>query len=63
MYFGQGIHANLEQAKNLIEGTVKQNAQLLALPNNFFVPGPGEKGMMLLRTLRGGLPCTAPGIG
>ncbi len=44
MCSGQDIHANLEQAKSLIEDAAKQNAQLVALPENFsYLDREGKK--------------------
>lgn len=44
MCSGQDIHANLEQAKYLIEDAAKQNAQLVALPENFsYLDREGKK--------------------
>ena len=44
MCSGQDIHANLLQAKSLIERAVEQNAQLVALPENFsYLDREGKK--------------------
>lgn len=44
MCSGQDIHANLKQAKYLIEDAAEQNAQLVALPENFsYLDREGKK--------------------